>query len=106
MGVNQMARSQPHLLQVDGSSSGSPNDHRKFGSHGHLTKPAHNGSDAGGLSQTAVGSNSRKSSTAEMAASGVMYRKDALYSGSVMNLPEYKYIYQLSTIKNLIFGCY
>ena len=78
-----MARSQPHLLQVPDMTG---EDSRKFGSYGNL--PNKRDAEAG------VSVSSRKGSTADIRSqhggSGVMYRKDALYSGSMLNIPEYR----------------
>lgn len=80
----RMARSQPHLLQVPGDVAGE--DNRKFGSYGNL--PSNRDAEMG------MTVSSRKGSTAETRShhggSGVMYRKDALYSGSMLNIPEYR----------------
>ena len=81
----RMARSQPQLLQVPADVAGE--DSRKFGSYGHL--PSNRDTEAG------LTVSSRKSSTAadsrsHHGGSGVMYRKDALYSGSMLNIPEYR----------------
>lgn len=80
----RMARSQPHLLQVPGDVAGE--DSRKFGSYGNL--PSNRDAEMG------MTVSSRKGSTAETRShhggSGVMYRKDALYSGSMLNIPEYR----------------
>ncbi|KAI9553951.1 hypothetical protein GHT06_019222 [Daphnia sinensis] len=80
----RMARSQPHLLQVPGDVAGE--DNRKFGSYGNL--PSNRDAEMGMIVS------SRKGSTAETRShhggSGVMYRKDALYSGSMLNIPEYR----------------
>jgi hypothetical protein len=61
-------------------------DSRKFGSYGHL--PSNRDTEAG------FTVSSRKGSTADTRShhggSGVMYRKDALYSGSMLNIPEYR----------------
>jgi len=88
----QMTRSQPQLLQVPVDAVAG--DYRKFGSHGNLPKPSASRKDSAtmenGASRASSKPGSRKSSTADMTGSGVMYRKDALYSGSVVNLPEYK----------------
>jgi len=78
----RMARSQPHLLQVVDENSTT----RQFGSHGTLPKRTDS------MKQDLEAAN-RKGSAADMgsrAGSGVMYRKDVLYSGSLVNLPEYK----------------
>ena len=84
----RMARSQPHLLQVPDMSVGDSS--RAFGSHGNLpkrdgaTKPVKD-PEAGSITA------SRKSSTNDLRrGSGVMFRKDALYSGSMLNIPEYR----------------
>ena len=81
--IARMARSQPHLLQVPDMAG---DDSRKFGSYGNL--PSKRDAEAG------VSVSSRKGSTADMRSqhggSGVMYRKDALYSGSMLNIPEYR----------------
>lgn len=80
----RMARSQPHLLQVPADVAGE--DSRKFGSYGNL--PHHRDAEVG------VTVSSRKGSTADTRSShggsGVMYRKDVLYSGSMLNIPEYR----------------
>lgn len=83
--IARMARSQPHLLQVPDVTN---DDSRKFGSYGNL--PSNRDAEAGTMTLS-----SRKSSTADMqrsqhGGSGVMYRKDALYSGSMLNIPEYR----------------
>ena len=81
--ASRMARSQPHLLQVPDMTG---DDSRKFGSYGNL--PNKRDAEAG------VSVSSRKGSTADIRSqhggSGVMYRKDALYSGSMLNIPEYR----------------
>ena len=79
---SRMAQSQPHLLQVPDLTGG--DDSRKFGSYGNLPRKQ-------GDAEACSISPSRKSSTADLrAGSGVMYRKDALYSGSMLNIPEYR----------------
>lgn len=82
--IARMARSQPQLLQVPTDVAGE--DSRKFGSYGHL--PSNRDTEAG------FTVSSRKGSTADTRShhggSGVMYRKDALYSGSMLNIPEYR----------------
>lgn len=87
--IARMARSQPHLLQVPDMAG---EDSRKFGSYGNLP-------GKGDLTQRDAESgvmtvSSRKGSTldtrSQHGGSGVMYRKDALYSGSMLNIPEYR----------------
>lgn len=86
----RMARSQPHLLQVPDTDSTT----RQFGSHGNLPKrdpPSKQRSQRD--IETGSITTSRKSSTVDLGAragSGVMFRKDALYSGSLVNIPEYR----------------
>lgn len=83
--IARMARSQPHLLQVPDMAG---EDSRKFGSYGNL--PSSNKQDT----ETGMKVSSRKGSTldtrSQHGGSGVMYRKDALYSGSMLNIPEYR----------------
>jgi len=78
----RMAQSQPHLLQVPDMTG---DESRKFGSYGNLPSRKQGDAEACSISP------SRKSSVADLpAGSGVMYRKDALYSGSMLNIPEYR----------------
>jgi len=79
----RMARSQPHLLQVPASPY--THDYRRFGSHGNLPKrnSTHESKDQNGEVK------SRKSSNTDLG-SGIMYKKDILYSGSLLNIPEYR----------------
>jgi len=70
----RMARSQPHLLQVPGS----PCDSRKFGSYGNLQPDAD------------YHVKNRRLSIASSVGSGVMLRKDILYTGSLLNIDEYR----------------
>lgn len=87
--IARMARSQPHLLQVPDLAAG---DSRKFGSYGNLPnkRDVTNPRDA----EAGMTVSSRKGSTidtrSQHGGSGVMYRKDALYSGSMLNIPEYR----------------
>lgn len=86
--IARMARSQPQLLQVPTADVMAGEESRKFGSYGNL--PSSNRADA----EAGMSVSSRKGSTAgsrsHHGGSGVMYRKDALYSGSMVNIPEYR----------------
>lgn len=92
---NHLTASHPQLLQVP--ADGSPDAKRRFGgSQGYLTvqqdqqQQPINGSRSRLSSRVSLNS-SRKSSTHDLAnASGVMYKKDVLYSGSMLNIPEYR----------------
>ena len=92
---NHLTVSHPQLLQVP--ADGSPDAKRRFGgSQGYLTvqqdqqQQPINGSRSRLSSRVSLNS-SRKSSTHDLAnASGVMYKKDVLYSGSMLNIPEYR----------------
>ena len=84
----RMARSQPHLLQVPGS----PCDSRKFGSYGNLQPDAD------------YHVKNRRLSIASSVGSGVMLRKDILYTGSLLNIDEYRSAEQfLISVQILIF---
>lgn len=77
--LSRMTKSQPQLLAVP-DMAGSATSNKKYGSHQLLpTKNEENPSNKSSASDLRHRSNS-----------GAMYRKDALYSASVTNLPEYK----------------
>lgn len=79
---SRMARSQPHLLHVPASPNTS--DYRRFGSHGNL--PKRNSSHEANDEDSEV-RNRRSNSDL---GSGVMLKKDIFYSGSLVNIPQYK----------------
>ena len=79
---SRMAGSQPNLLHVPASPNTS--DYRRFGSHGNL--PKRNSSHEANDEDSEV-RNRRSNSDL---GSGVMLKKDIFYSGSLVNIPQYK----------------